>query len=89
MALAELSDKAPTNALLIAGNVAAMREALRQSGPVSIDSICSIHDVLMAETSEWEDCETSRYGSVARPTARMERRSCPLTQVAFQTTSTT
>lgn len=54
VALAELSDKAPTNALLIAGNVAAMREALRQSGPVSIDSICSIHDVLMAETSEWE-----------------------------------
>ena len=54
VALAELSDKAPTNALLIAGNVAAMHEALRQSGPVSIDSICSIHDVLMAETSEWE-----------------------------------
>ena len=54
VALAELSDKAPTNALLIAGNVAAMREALRQSGPVSIDSICNIHDVLMAKTSEWE-----------------------------------
>ena len=54
VALAELSDKAPANALLIAGNVAAMREALRQGGPVSIDSICRIHDVLMAGTSEIE-----------------------------------
>ena len=31
VALAELSDKAPTNALLIAGNVAAMREALERA----------------------------------------------------------
>ncbi|MDO4850813.1 MAG: Fic family protein [Actinomycetota bacterium] len=52
VALAELSDKAPANALLIAGNVAAMREALGQSGPVSIESICIIHDVLMAGTAE-------------------------------------
>ena len=52
VALAELSGKAPANALLIAGNVAAMREALRQSGPVSIDSICDIHDTLMAGTPE-------------------------------------
>ena len=34
VALAELSSKAPANALLIAGNVAAMREALGQSGKV-------------------------------------------------------
>lgn len=54
VALAELSDRAPANALLIAGNVAAMREALRQGGSVSIDSICRIHDVLMAGTSEIE-----------------------------------
>lgn len=52
VALAELSDKAPANALLIAGNVAAMREALEQSGPVSVSSICSIHDTLMAGTAE-------------------------------------
>ena len=32
VALAELSSKAPSNALIIAGNVAAMREALGQSG---------------------------------------------------------
>lgn len=52
VALAELSDKAPANALLIAGNVAAMREALQQDGSISVDSICSIHDTLMAETVE-------------------------------------
>ena len=50
VALAELTDKAPANALLIAGNVAAMREALGQSGDVGIDSICAIHDVLMRGT---------------------------------------
>lgn len=32
VALAELSDKAPANALIIAGNVAAMREVLAQDG---------------------------------------------------------
>ena len=52
VALAELSDKAPANALLIAGNVAAMREALGQSGEIGIDSICAIHDVLMRGTHE-------------------------------------
>ena len=52
VALAELTDKAPANALLIAGNVAAMREALGQSGDVGIDSICAIHDVLMRGTRE-------------------------------------
>lgn len=52
VALAELSSKAPANALLIAGNVAAMREAFGQSGEIGIDSICAIHDVLMRGTSE-------------------------------------
>ena len=52
VALAELSSKAPSNALLIAGNVAAMREALGQSGDIGIDSICAIHDVLMRGARE-------------------------------------
>ena len=52
VALAELSSKAPSNALIIAGNVAAMREALGQSGDIGIDSICAIHDVLMRGTRE-------------------------------------
>jgi len=52
VALAELTDKAPANALLIAGNVAAMREALGQSGDIGIGSICAIHDVLMKGTRE-------------------------------------
>ena len=52
VALAELTEKAPANALLITGNVAAMREALGQSGPVDISSICSIHDTLMVGTAE-------------------------------------
>lgn len=54
VALAELSDNAPTNALLVAGNIAAMRETLQQSEPVSIDSICSIHDTLMAGADEFK-----------------------------------
>ena len=52
VALAELSDKAPANALLIAGNLAAMREALWQGGELGIDSICAIHDTLMGSTHE-------------------------------------
>ena len=52
VALAELTDTAPANALLVAGNVAAMREALGQSGEIGIDSICAIHDVLMRGTRE-------------------------------------
>lgn len=52
VALAELSGKAPANALLIAGNVAAMREALGQGGELGIDSICAIHNVLMGGTHE-------------------------------------
>ncbi|WP_165052219.1 MULTISPECIES: Fic family protein [unclassified Adlercreutzia] len=52
VALAELSDKAPENAKLIAGNVAAMREVLEQGGPVDVVSLCQVHDVLMAGTGE-------------------------------------
>lgn len=52
VALAELSDKAPSNARLIAGNVAAMRAALSQRGPLDIESICGVHDVLMEGTGE-------------------------------------
>ena len=52
VALAELSSKAPSNALLIAGNVAAMHEAFEQSGDIGIDSICAIHDALMRGTRE-------------------------------------
>ena len=52
VALAELVEKAPENALLIAHNIAAMREALKQDGPMDIDTICRIHDTLMAGTGE-------------------------------------
>lgn len=52
VALAELSDRAPSNAMLIANNVAAMRKAVEQNGFISIDSICSIHDTLMKGSSE-------------------------------------
>lgn len=54
VALAELSNKAPSNARLIAGNVAAMRTALAQRGPIDVASICAVHDTLMAGTGELE-----------------------------------
>lgn len=47
VALAELSHKAPSNALLIAQNVAAMRKALETRDPISIGTICAVHSVLM------------------------------------------
>ena len=52
VALAELSDKAPSNARLIAGNVATMRTVLSQHGPMDIASICTVHDTLMMNTGE-------------------------------------
>ena len=52
VALAELSDKAPGNARLIAGNVAAMRKALENPTALDIEAICIIHDVLMRGTAE-------------------------------------
>ena len=54
VALAELTNKAPANAIFIAGNVAAMREALGQLGPVDIDLICRVHAALMASSTEPE-----------------------------------
>lgn len=50
VALAELSDKAPSNARLIADNIAAMRKALNQKSIITTAAICQIHDTLMAKT---------------------------------------
>ena len=47
VALAELSDRAPQNAQLIAGNVAAMRAALSLEGEVSTSSLVEMQDALM------------------------------------------
>ena len=52
VALAELSDKAPANAQLIARNVAAMKKALEHTGPMSVDLICAVHDTLMKGSGE-------------------------------------
>lgn len=52
VALAEFTDKAPENARLIAGNVAAMRTVLAQAGPITTDAICQIHDTLMEDFDE-------------------------------------
>ena len=52
VALAELSDKTPSNAQLIARNVAAMREAIQHAERIDIAQICRIHDTLMANTNE-------------------------------------
>ena len=48
IALAELSAKAPQNAQLIAGNIAAMRTAIETPERLSISTILKIHEVLMA-----------------------------------------
>jgi hypothetical protein len=82
VALAELSDKAPANALLIAGNVAAMREALGQSGEIGIDSICAIHDVLMRGTREATGLREEQVWIGGPLTARTGQRSCPRTPTA-------
>lgn len=50
VALAELSDKAPANARLIAGNVSAMRTALSARGPIDVNAMCEIHDTLLKGT---------------------------------------
>lgn len=47
VALAELSDDAPHNALLIMGNVAAMRTALSLPDALSVDGILAVHRALM------------------------------------------
>lgn len=48
VALAELSDDAPKNAQLIAGNIAAMNHALETPDDINVDTICTIHRSLMA-----------------------------------------
>ncbi|MEG0376323.1 MAG: Fic family protein [Raoultibacter sp.] len=52
VALADITDKSPSNARLIAGNVAAMRAALAQTGPITINAICQIHDTLLSNSDE-------------------------------------
>ncbi len=52
VALAELSDGAPHNARLIAGNVAAMHTALALPDDLTVDGICEIHRALMAPSGE-------------------------------------
>lgn len=48
ISLAQLSSKAPQNAQLIAGNILAMRKALDNNEPFSINSILEIHKMLMS-----------------------------------------
>lgn len=52
VAFAELSDKVPANARLVANNVAAMRAAISQSDPIDVKSLYDVHDTLMAGTGE-------------------------------------
>lgn len=52
VALAEISDDAPHNALVIAGNVAAMRTALELPGELSVSGICAVHETLMQGAGE-------------------------------------
>ncbi len=47
VALAELSGEGPHNALLIAGNIAAMREALSLPDEMSVQGILNVHRALM------------------------------------------
>ncbi|MGN0287292.1 MAG: Fic family protein [Atopobiaceae bacterium] len=52
VALAELTQTAPDNAKLVAGNVAAMRRAISIGSDITIETICDIHDTLMQDTAE-------------------------------------
>lgn len=52
IALAELTNDVPHNAQLIAGNIAAMREALSGNGELSIEAILAIHKVLIDRTGQ-------------------------------------
>ncbi len=47
VALAQVSGNGPQNALLIMGNLEAMRSALAINGPLSVDSILEIHRTLI------------------------------------------
>ena len=50
VALAELSGEGPHNALLIAGNIAAMREALSLPDEMSVQGVLNVHRALMGAT---------------------------------------
>ena len=52
IALAELTSDAPHNAQIIAGNIAAMREALSGDGELSIEAVLAIHKVLIDRTGQ-------------------------------------
>ena len=52
VALAEVSEDAPRNARLIAGNVAAMRTALSLPDELSVAGICEVHRSLMGPSGE-------------------------------------
>ena len=50
VALAELSDDAPGNATIIAGNVTAMQRALELSDRITVDALLDIHRSLLARS---------------------------------------
>lgn len=52
VALAELSDDAPSNAVLIAGNVAAMRAALDVPAECTVDSLKEVHKALVEPSGQ-------------------------------------
>ncbi len=52
VALAELSDTAPSNATLVAGNVMAMRAALELEGAQSVEVIQQVHRTLIAPSKQ-------------------------------------
>ena len=52
VALAEVCSDAPHNARLIAGNVAAMRTALSQSGELTAETIRAVHKSLIDPTDQ-------------------------------------
>lgn len=52
VALAELEGDAPNNALLIAGNVAAMRAALNVPADCTVDSLKKVHKALIEPSGQ-------------------------------------
>lgn len=52
VALAELSDDAPNNAVLIAGNVVAMRAALDVPAECTVDSLVEVHKALVEPSGQ-------------------------------------
>lgn len=52
VALAELADESPQNARLVAGNVAAMRNALASQDEITVDSIRDVHRILINWSGE-------------------------------------